>query len=61
MRQRVALTATTPLLYVATSSRCQMETSTWNRPNMELYEYFQTKRVLFARQEIENIKALLGK
>ena len=36
-----------------------METNTWNRPQKELYEYFQTKRVLFARQEIENIKALM--
>ena len=42
------------------SGRRQIETNTWNKPNTELYEYFQTKRVLFARQEIENIKALIG-
>ena len=41
--------------------RWQMETNTWNRPQKELYEYFQMKRVLFARQEIENIKAMTGK
>ena len=35
----------------------QMETNTWNRPQKELYEYFQMKRVLFTQQEIENIKA----
>lgn len=39
----------------------QKETNTWNRPNKELYEYFQLKRVLFARQEIENTKVLIGK
>ncbi len=39
----------------------RIETNTWNRPQQELYEYFQTKRVLFARQEIENIKALIRK
>ncbi|NQT16464.1 MAG: hypothetical protein HQ582_27140, partial [Planctomycetes bacterium] len=39
----------------------RMETNTWNRPQKELYEYFQMKRVLFARQEIENIKALMEK
>jgi hypothetical protein len=30
-------------------------------PQQELYQYFQTKRVLFAQQEIENIRALTGK
>ena len=37
----------------------RMETNTWNRPQKELYEYFQMKRVRFAQQEIENIKALM--
>ena len=36
----------------------RIELNTWNRPQKELYEYFQMKRVLFAQQEIENIKAL---
>lgn len=39
----------------------QMEINTWDMPQKELYGYFQRKRVAFARQEIENIKALLGK
>lgn len=39
----------------------RIESNTWNRPQKELYDYFQTKRVLFARQEIENIKALQGR
>ena len=38
----------------------QMETNTWDKPQKELYEYFQTKRVRFAQQEIENIKALIN-
>ena len=36
----------------------RIESNTWNRPQKELYEYFQTKRLLFAQQEMENIKAL---
>lgn len=36
----------------------RIESNTWNRPQKELYEYFQTKRVLFAQQEMDNIKAL---
>jgi hypothetical protein len=36
----------------------QIETNTWNRPQKELYDYFQMKRVRFAKQEMENIKAL---
>jgi hypothetical protein len=39
--------------------RWRMETNTWNRPQKELYEYFQMKRVLFAQREIENIKAMM--
>jgi len=39
----------------------RIESNTWNRPQKELYDYFQAKRVLFARQEIENIKALQGR
>lgn len=39
----------------------QIETNTWNQPQKDLYAYFQMKRVMFARQEIENIKAWLGK
>ena len=39
----------------------RIESNTWNSPQKELYEYFQMKRVLFAQQEIENIKALKGK
>jgi len=39
----------------------RVESNTWNVPQKELYEYFQMKRVLFARQEIENIKALMGR
>ncbi len=37
----------------------QIETNTWNRPQAELYDYFQQKRVLFAQQELEQIKAWL--
>ena len=36
----------------------RQESNTWNEPQKELYEYFQTKRVLFGRQEIENITAM---
>jgi len=36
-----------------------METNTWDKPQKELYKYFQMKRVRFAQQEIENIKALM--
>ena len=39
----------------------QMESNTWNQPQKELYDYFQRKRVVFARQEIANIQALLAK
>ena len=38
----------------------QMETNTWDRPQKQLYEYFQMKRVRFAQQEVESIKSLLG-
>jgi hypothetical protein len=37
----------------------QIESNTWNKPQKELYDYFQRKRVAFAEQEMENIKALL--
>ncbi len=36
----------------------RQESNTWNKPQKELYEYFQTKRALFGQQEIENITAL---
>lgn len=39
----------------------RIESNTWNQPQKELYEYFQRKRLLFAQQELENIKALIGK
>ena len=36
----------------------RIESNTWNRPQKELYEYFQRKRLHIAKQEIENLKAL---
>jgi hypothetical protein len=38
----------------------QIESNTWNKPQKELYDYFQKKRVAFAKEEMENIKALIG-
>jgi len=38
----------------------QLESNTWNRPQKELYEYYQRKRVLFAQEEMANIKVLLA-
>lgn len=35
------------------------QANTWNSRQKKLYEYFQMKRVLFAQEEIENIKALI--
>ncbi|HNX04430.1 MAG TPA: hypothetical protein PKI32_02960, partial [Opitutales bacterium] len=34
------------------------EWNTWNKPLKELYDYFQRKREVFAREELETIKAL---
>ena len=39
-------------------SDIQIISNTWNKPHKELYDYFQKKRVAFAEQEVENIKAL---
>ena len=39
----------------------RIESNTWNQPQKELYEYFQMKRVRFAEQEMENIKALMAR
>lgn len=36
----------------------RIESNTWNQPQKELYEYFQRKRVHFAQQELDNIKAM---
>ena len=39
----------------------RIESNTWNVPQKELYAYFQKKRVLFALEEMENIKALIAR
>jgi len=35
------------------------EWNTWNRPQKELYDYFQQKREIYARKELEDVKAFL--